>query len=117
MRVELIDGSYHDGDSSEMAFKIAGSMAFKEAVKRANPILLEPVMRVGGDWRRLPAGLNRPFLLAGGLHPDNVFDAIVATMPWGVDVSSGIESEPGIKDGERMHRFVAEVRRADCHVD
>ena len=69
------------------------------------------------DWRRLPTGLNRPFLLAGGLHPDNVFDAIVATMPWGVDVSSGIESEPGIKDGERMHRFVAEVRRADCHVD
>lgn len=69
------------------------------------------------DWRRLPTGLNRPFLLAGGLDPDNVFDAIVATMPWGVDVSSGIESEPGIKDGERMHRFVAEVRRADCHVD
>jgi len=46
VRVELIDGSYHDVDSSEMAFKIAGSMAFKEACRRANPVLLEPVMDV-----------------------------------------------------------------------
>ncbi len=46
IRVELIDGSYHDVDSSEMAFKIAGSMAFKEAARRASPILLEPVMDV-----------------------------------------------------------------------
>ena len=42
----LIDGQYHDVDSSEMAFKIAGSMAFKEAAKKANPVLLEPVMAV-----------------------------------------------------------------------
>jgi elongation factor G len=46
VKVELIDGSYHDVDSSERAFKIAGSMAFKEAVKRAKPILKEPVMAV-----------------------------------------------------------------------
>ncbi len=46
LRVELVDGSYHDVDSSEMAFKIAGSMAFKEAMKRAKPKLLEPVMAV-----------------------------------------------------------------------
>jgi elongation factor G len=46
VRVELIDGSYHDVDSSEIAFKIAGSMAFKEAVKRASPVLLEPIMDV-----------------------------------------------------------------------
>ena len=45
-RVELVDGSYHDVDSSEMAFKIAGSMAFKDAAKNAHPVLLEPVMRV-----------------------------------------------------------------------
>jgi elongation factor G len=44
--VQLIDGSYHDVDSSEMAFKIAGSMAAKEAAKRAKPVLLEPVMAV-----------------------------------------------------------------------
>jgi len=46
MKVELVDGSYHDVDSSEMAFKIAGSMALKEAVRRANPIILEPIMDV-----------------------------------------------------------------------
>ena len=44
VKVRLFDGSYHDVDSSEMAFKIAGSMAFKDGVKRANPILLEPIM-------------------------------------------------------------------------
>jgi elongation factor G len=42
----VVDGSYHDVDSSEMAFKVAGSMAFKEASKRAKPVLLEPVMAV-----------------------------------------------------------------------
>jgi elongation factor G len=46
VRVTLIDGSYHEVDSSEMAFKIAGSMALKEAAKRAKPVLLEPTMRV-----------------------------------------------------------------------
>jgi elongation factor G len=46
VRVELIDGSYHDVDSSEMAFKIAGSMALKSAAQKANPVLLEPVMSV-----------------------------------------------------------------------
>jgi elongation factor G len=46
VKVELVYGSYHDVDSSEMAFKIAGSMAFKEAAKRASPVLLEPMMNV-----------------------------------------------------------------------
>src|SRR5204863_3165673 len=46
VRVELVEGSYHDVDSSERAFKIAGSMAFQEAMKRAKPKLLEPVMAV-----------------------------------------------------------------------
>jgi elongation factor G len=46
VRVTLFDGSYHDVDSSEIAFKIAGSMAFKEATRKANPVLLEPIMAV-----------------------------------------------------------------------
>ena len=46
VKVTLYDGSYHEVDSSEMAFKIAGSMAFKEAMRKADPVLLEPVMKV-----------------------------------------------------------------------
>jgi elongation factor G len=46
LKVTLVDGSYHDVDSSEMAFKIAGSMAMKEAVLKASPVLLEPIMKV-----------------------------------------------------------------------
>ena len=44
--VTLYDGSYHEVDSSEMAFKIAGSMAFKEAMRKADPVILEPIMKV-----------------------------------------------------------------------
>lgn len=46
IKVTLVDGSYHEVDSSEMAFKIAGSMAIKEAIRRADPVLLEPIMKV-----------------------------------------------------------------------
>ncbi len=46
VKVELYDGSYHEVDSSEMAFKIAGSMAFKEAMRKAEPVLMEPIMKV-----------------------------------------------------------------------
>ncbi|HAN09646.1 MAG TPA: elongation factor G [Clostridiales bacterium] len=49
VQAEVYDGSYHDVDSSEMAFKIAGSMAFKEAMRKGNPVLLEPIMRVEVD--------------------------------------------------------------------
>ena len=46
VKVTLYDGSYHEVDSSEMAFKIAGSMAFKEAMKLADPVIMEPIMKV-----------------------------------------------------------------------
>jgi elongation factor G len=46
VRVRLVDGSYHSVDSSEMAFKVAGSMAFKSAYEKAQPVLLEPIMHV-----------------------------------------------------------------------
>ena len=46
IKATLVDGSYHEVDSSEMAFKIAGSMAFKEGATKANPVLLEPIMKI-----------------------------------------------------------------------
>ena len=64
------------------------------------------------DWKRVPADFPRPLILAGGLSCDNVGSAILAGRPYAVDVSSGIESAPGIKDAEKMRRFVEEVSRA-----
>ena len=74
--------------------------------------------QAGGSGQRLetaslPDDLDMPWLLAGGLTPDNVGDAIRAARPWGVDVAGGIESAPGIKDGALMRRFVECVRAAD----
>jgi phosphoribosylanthranilate isomerase len=61
------------------------------------------------DWR-LAAGLGVDFVLAGGLRPETVAEAVRTATPWGVDVSSGIEHAPGIKDQRRMREFVEAVR-------
>jgi len=67
------------------------------------------------EWARLPEPPRRtmPLVLAGGLNDGNVGDAIARVRPFAVDVSSGVESAPGIKSAERMHRFCAAVRLAD----
>lgn len=67
------------------------------------------------DWSTIPA-MDRPILLAGGLHPGNVFEAVRGVRPWAVDVSSGVESARGIKDSARMAAFINEVRRADAGI-
>ncbi len=66
------------------------------------------------DWSLLPTGLAQPLILAGGLHPDNVADALRALHPWAVDVASGVESAPGIKDPDRLEAFIRAVRATDA---
>ena len=65
------------------------------------------------DWTQLPTSVPVPVILAGGLTPENVGDAIRTARPYAVDVSSGIESAPGVKDAEKMRRFVAAVRSSE----
>lgn len=65
------------------------------------------------DWGNIPKNINKPVIVAGGLSPDNVTQAIQCIQPYAVDVSSGIESAKGIKDSEKMKTFINSVRVAD----
>jgi phosphoribosylanthranilate isomerase len=66
------------------------------------------------DWSLMPASLAQPLILAGGLHADNVGSAIRTARPWAVDVASGIEAAPGIKDADKLAAFIQAVRAADA---
>lgn len=66
------------------------------------------------DWGRIPtSGIDMPLILAGGLTPENVAEAITRVRPFGVDVSGGIESAKGIKDIEKMTAFIKGVESVD----
>lgn len=98
-----------DADVTAAAGWPAGVMPLVDAV--------DPDRRGGtgrrADWT-LAARLAsmRPLLLAGGLDADNVREAIRRVRPWGIDVSSGVERRPGVKDAERLRAFFAAVARA-----
>ena len=64
------------------------------------------------DWNMVPDDVNHPIVLAGGLTPENVADAIRLVRPFAVDVSGGVESAPGVKDARSMEQFMKEVASA-----
>ena len=66
------------------------------------------------DWGLVPAGLPLPCVLAGGLNADNVGAAIRGVKPYAVDVSGGVEREPGVKDSAEIRRFIGAVATADA---
>ncbi len=87
-----------------------------ERYNSASGILLDSYheQQAGGtgdkfDWSRVPDSIEMPIVLAGGLNPANISEAITATRPYAVDVSSGIESSKGIKDNTKMQQFMNEV--------
>ena len=66
------------------------------------------------DWKTIPESLRHSIILAGGLKADNVAEAIRKVRPYAVDLSSGVETAPGIKDATLMAQLINEVKRVDC---
>ena len=65
------------------------------------------------DWGMIPAASREKVILAGGLTPDNVGEAVSCVRPYAVDVSSGVEEAKGIKSAEKIHAFIEEVRKSE----
>ncbi len=77
----------------------------------------QPATHGGGgktfDWQHVPKQSPAPLILAGGLSPANVTEAVTSTRPYAVDVSSGVESDKGIKSADKIAAFIEGVRRSD----
>jgi len=115
-----------DREAADRRFETMLAAAFDESAVWA--VLLDAAksgvsggLGVAYDWahvaeivqRAMGARVPRPrVILAGGLRPENVAEAIAALQPWGVDVASGVEASPGVKDPERLKAFIANARAA-----
>ena len=92
-------------------------VAFAQEYPNAAGILLDTYSKAGGgsgqtfDWNLIPNDVPLPLILAGGLNPENVASAVETVKPYAVDVSSGVESEPSIKDHKKIEQFIKEVQR------
>lgn len=84
----------------------------RAAIGSAEAVLLDgPANGLGFDWTQAQ-GIADRVIVAGGLTPDNVAEAIRVARPWGVDASSGLEAAPGIKDHDKVRRFVQRAQEA-----
>jgi phosphoribosylanthranilate isomerase len=107
--VQIYSGEPPYGARVWKAFRVKGPFDMKLA-EGAEAVLLDgPSNGVKFDWTFAPHGLK--VILAGGLNPSNVAEAVRTVRPWGVDASSGLESAPGIKDPRKVRAFIEEARR------
>lgn len=93
------------------AFRVADGLDLAEAEGCEAVLLDGPKNGVGFDWTRARGAAER-VIVAGGLDASNVAEAIRVARPWGVDASSGLESAPGVKDHEKVRRFVKAAKEA-----
>lgn len=113
------------GDRAIKALAMAEPAQLDELAEYDCPVVLVDTPSPGrggsgivGDWSAAQAAAaERRVILAGGLTPDNVAQAIAAVRPYGVDVASGVESAPGVKDPALVARFVAEARAAAARLE
>ncbi|WP_215451950.1 MULTISPECIES: phosphoribosylanthranilate isomerase [unclassified Streptomyces] len=114
------DRAYYDALAADDRTLIRAA-AFDDAVPRCGEfgedmLLLDapvPGSGIAWDWASKPlAASGQKWLLAGGLTPENVRDAVAATEPWGVDVSSGVEQRRGVKDPALIREFIKAARSA-----
>jgi phosphoribosylanthranilate isomerase len=122
---EAVDELIARGLKVIKAFRVRDTSSLREMTRyRPTYYLLDTYVpgEPGGtgaafDWRLASrAPVNRPLLLAGGLSPDNVAEAVQVARPWGVDVSSGVEARPGRKDPDKVRRFIEVAKGAGPEV-
>ncbi len=96
---------------------ISDANDFAQAYPSAQGFLLDSNVtgRQGGsgdtfDWSKIPSTFQYPLILAGGLNPQNVAEAISQVHPWAVDVSSGVESSRGVKDPVKICEFINRIK-------
>jgi len=114
------------GERAIKALRVTGSTDLTEIYKYAcRAVLLDGYENAsrgadvnGFDWRMVRViDAGRPIIVAGGLTPENVGKAVATARPFGVDVSSGVETAPGIKDPVLIYRFIEKARKVDYEVN